>query len=35
MKKKFHKIKDKKGYGYWFWKPIFLQKIMNEINEVI
>ena len=34
MKKKFHKIKDKKrGYGYWFWKPLFLQKIMNEINE--
>ena len=36
MKKKFAHItsdKNKRGYGYWFWKPLFLQKIMNEINE--
>lgn len=25
------KTKDR-GYGYWFWKPMFLQKIMNEIK---
>ena len=36
MKKKFTYIttdRNKRGYGYWFWKPLFLQKIMKEINE--
>ena len=23
----------KRGYGYWFWKPFFLSKIMKEIND--
>ena len=23
----------KRGYGYWFWKPLFLSKIMKEIND--
>tara|TARA_B100000787_G_scaffold143704_1_gene113348 strand:- start:282 stop:1154 length:873 start_codon:yes stop_codon:yes gene_type:complete len=23
----------KRGYGYWFWKPFFLSKIMKEINS--
>ncbi len=35
MNKKFNLIKDmsnKRGYGYWFWKPDFLLKIMDEIN---
>ncbi|MBD1173957.1 hypothetical protein IDH32_01040 [Pelagibacterales bacterium SAG-MED01] len=35
MVKKFDLIKDvgkKRGYGYWFWKPIFLMKIMKEVN---
>ena len=27
------KNKKKRGYGYWFWKPLFLQKIIDEINE--
>ena len=25
--------RSNRGYGYWFWKPFFLKKIMNEINE--
>ena len=27
-------IKNKKirGFGYWFWKPLFLQKILSEVN---
>jgi hypothetical protein len=29
--KKFMKDK-KKGYGYWFWKPFFISKILKEIN---
>ena len=36
MKKKFTYItsnRNKRGYGYWFWKPLFLQKIMNDIDE--
>tara|TARA_B100001057_G_scaffold408461_1_gene422729 strand:+ start:576 stop:1445 length:870 start_codon:yes stop_codon:yes gene_type:complete len=35
MKKKFTEIiynRQYRGYGYWFWKPFFLKKIMNEIN---
>jgi len=35
MKQKFIEItnnKKNRGYGYWFWKPLFLKKIMNEIN---
>ena len=33
------KVKDlikkgkKRGYGYWFWKPFYLSKIMKEIND--
>ena len=23
----------KRGYGYWFWKPFYLSKIMKEIND--
>lgn len=23
----------KRGFGYWFWKPMFVQKVMNEIKE--
>ena len=22
----------KRGYGYWFWKPIILKKVMEEID---
>ena len=36
MKRKFSYIasnRGKRGYAYWFWKPLFLQKIMNKINE--
>ena len=22
-----------RGYGYWFWKPLFLKKILNEIKN--
>lgn len=29
--KKFMKD-NKRGYGYWFWKPFFLSKILKEIN---
>ena len=35
MKKKFNLIKGgstKRGYGYWFWKPVFLMKIMKNID---
>ena len=35
MNKKFILTKDigkKRGYGYWFWKPFFLMKIMKKIN---
>ena len=27
-----NKQKKNRGYGYWFWKPSFLLKIMNELN---
>ena len=33
MRKMFEKITNKRknrGYGYWFWKPLFLKKILNE-----
>jgi len=34
MKKMFFEMKSKKrGYGYWFWKPMFLQRIMADIND--
>ena len=23
----------KRGYGFWFWKPLFLSRIMKEIND--
>ena len=26
------KRKKNRGFGYWFWKPLFLKKILNEIN---
>ena len=26
------KNEKKKGYGYWFWKPIFLSKIITELK---
>ena len=35
MKSKFQLMKKnekKKGYGYWFWKPIFLSKIITELK---
>ena len=35
MKETYKKLKisqKKRGYGYWFWKPIILQKVMKEIE---
>jgi len=29
---KFKNLVKKRGYGYWFWKPFLLTKIMKEIN---
>ena len=26
------KKRKKRGYGYWFWKPIFIQRVMGEIE---
>ena len=36
MQKMFEEIISKRknrGYGYWFWKPLFLKKILNEIKN--
>lgn len=36
MQKMFEAIISKRknrGYGYWFWKPLFLKKILNEIKN--
>ena len=35
MKKKLKDIvyqRNNRGYGYWFWKPLFLKKIMKKLN---
>lgn len=35
MKFKFDELRKNKkirGFGYWFWKPLFLQKILSEVN---
>ena len=35
MKKKFKEIvhqRKNRGYGYWFWKPLFIKKIMQQVN---
>ena len=35
MKKKLKDIvyqRNNRGYGYWFWKPLFLKKIMKQLN---
>lgn len=26
-------IKNPRGYGYWLWKPYFVNKILNELND--
>jgi len=26
------KFKNKRGYGYWFWKPYLILKIMKKMN---
>ena len=36
MKKRFKDIvnqRNNRGYGYWFWKPLFLKKIMHQANS--
>tara|TARA_B100000902_G_C27265133_1_gene893081 strand:- start:48 stop:914 length:867 start_codon:yes stop_codon:yes gene_type:complete len=36
MKEKYKILKkngETRGYGYWFWKPIFLLKILNQLNK--
>ena len=36
MKKKFKEItsfRKNRGYGYWFWKPYFLKRIIDEIDD--
>ena len=36
MQRMFEDIINKRknrGYGYWFWKPLFLKKILNEIKN--
>ena len=35
MKRKFDNIvqrRKNRGYGYWFWKPLFIKKIMEQLN---
>ena len=35
MKRKFNNIvrqRKNRGYGYWFWKPLFIKKIMEQAN---
>ena len=35
MKEKFNSLNEddkKRGYGYWFWKPFFLKRIMDVAN---
>ena len=32
-KKILSKFKNKRGYGYWFWKPYLILKIMKEMNN--
>ena len=35
MKRKFNNIvqqRKNRGYGYWFWKPLFIKKIMEQLN---
>ncbi len=26
-------LKNKRGYGYWVWKPYLISKILKEIND--